>query len=166
MVKVHLFYYDEYIYAFTATKKIAKKFMAQRCMKTVIHRTEKMTDGQWAIFCKKHNSLLLIENPFDTKSGCIQLVTTYGEDEEISRFIASLEDSKEECINHTLERIGFKKKIDTMLREGLGMIYTNIHDGGITINLDALAIAIYLFEPTFTGEGEIRALRTVDFNLN
>lgn len=166
MIKVHLFYLDGYLYAFTAAKKIAKKFMLQRCMKKLRYHVEKMEDIQWSLFCKKNSSMMLIENPFDTKTGYINVVTTYGEDEEVSTFIASLEDSQQECLSNTLDRIGFKKKIDDILREGLGMIYTKPSDGGVVLNLDALAILIYIFEPTFTGEGVVKVPRTVNFNLN
>lgn len=165
MIKAHLFYLDNYIYAFTATKELAKKFRMQRCMDTLKYRVEKMEDNQWSIFSNKHNSSMLIDNPYDSKSGTVSLITTYGEEEAISSFIASLESSKEEAFSSLLDRIGFNEKIDRILREGLGLIYSKDSGGGICLNLNALEIAIYLFEPTFTGEGEIKVPRTVDFTL-
>ena len=166
MTKVYLFYLDDYIYAFTAAKEIAKKFRMQRSMKKLEYRVEKMEDIQWSLFSNKHSSLMLINNPYDTDGGNVDLITTYGEEEDITTFIASLESSKDESMSTLLERIGFKETIDHTLREGLGMIYIQDPNGGIALNLNALKIAIYLFEPTFTGEGEIKVPRTVDFNLS
>lgn len=166
MVKVHLFYLDNYIYAFTATKEFAKKFRMQRCMKRLDYRVQKMEDIQWSLFSNKHSSAMLLDNPYEVKTKTITLITTYAEEEAITTFIASLEDAKDEAYSTMLDHIGFRPKIDRMLREGLGMIYKKDSEGGISLNLNAIDIAIYLFEPTFTGEGEIKIPMVKDFNLS
>lgn len=166
MVKVYLFYLDNYIYAFTAAKELAKKFRMQRCMKKLDYRVQKMEDIQWSVFSNKFNTSMLLDNPYETGNGIMNLVTTYGEEEAISTFIASLEDAKQEAFSGMLDRIGFKPKIDRMLRDGLSCIYSKDKDGGIMLNINAIKIAIYLFEPTFTGEGEIKVPTVKDYNLS
>lgn len=163
MVKVYLFYYDNYIYAFTATKDLAKKFRQQRCMKKLDYRVKKMDDVAWSIFSSKYSGSMLISNPYDSKNGVIELITTYSEEEQITTFTANLEDAREDCLSVAIDRIGFKKGIEFILRDGLGMLYTtDCIRGGLGLNLNALAIAIYLFEPTFTGEGELKYPRVDD----
>lgn len=165
MIKAYLFYYDSELYAFTATKKIADKFMKQRCMKKFVHRFEKLTNLEWSLLSSKHRSKLLIEDPFDTKDSTIDIVATYTEDDALSNFLLKLEKAKDRSTT-LVEDIGFTKEIEKILQKGFQEIYRLNKKGELILNIDALSILIWLFEPTFTGCGNIKVPTDVDFPLN
>ncbi len=166
MTKTHLFYLDDNLYAFTGNKDLAKKFEQQRCMKKFIHRIVTIEDTRWSFLAKNHNSKLLIENPFDTTNGTIDIVTTYAEDESVTAFISKLESNRDRCISELIQKIGFDEKTESILEKGFSQIYHSDEKGGIGINLDAISILIWLFEPTFTGCGEIKTALVQDFDLS
>lgn len=131
------------LYAYTINKEYAKRFMAERNPKCIIHTTEHLNSKEVKAFYSANTQKQLICVPYDTIGSTVELVCTYTEDYRVTEEVEQIQ-REVEIIERILRTWPLKKKYDKAIRRLI-----EIDDGEGNLVLDCLDIFIRVNKDTF-----------------
>lgn len=142
-MKVHMYYYEKCLYAYTINKELAKKFELERNMKQIHKKVRKLSKKEFAEFMNEHRLEMLVSSPYETTTGTVSLVVTYREDEKIENELNIIMDTIDSIHSCRLDDSGFSDKMKKSIYEMMDLITDD------KIYLDSLRIFIKTHIGTF-----------------